>query len=208
MIIELYGLPGSGKSTLAKELEENSEAVVVRRLKVNRLIVFYRAIKFLIHHPIIGFKNLWFIVKNAEYIHDVWNNFFMRYAKYMTAKRLSKRGVIVVLDEGPHQNLLSVPQKSLDQAKVNTILCKLPPTDTCVCFDLPSDVRDEHIKKRGYRSRPEYSDNQYNQFIKYLEFTNDKVVKLLKKKQNVLMIEDLDTRDRVTNELLETISKD
>lgn len=208
MIIELYGLPASGKSTLANELEENTEAVVVRRLKINCLIIFWRAIKFLIHHPIIGFKNLWFIVKNAEYIHDVWNNFFVRYAKYMTAKKLSKQGEIVVLDEGPRQNLLSVPQRPLDQAKVNTILRKLPPTDICVCFDLPTDIREENIKKRGYRSRPEYSDKQYSQFIKYLESINEKVVKLLKKKQNVLMIRDLDARDRVTNELVETFVKD
>jgi len=143
MVIELFGLPGAGKSTLAKELSERLVVPVVRLSLFSRIFYWkmfalrspkeaFRAVQFLFHHG-----------RNHRYALFM-NGCVDRYGRLSKAQ---KEGGIV--DEGPLQNVLSFPSRTLFEKEMVEIIASLPHPDVLIHVSVDQAMRMNRQVSRG-----------------------------------------------------------
>jgi dephospho-CoA kinase len=143
MVIELFGLPGGGKSTVAKELSALLGIPVIRLTLLKRILFWMRAllsspvqttsgVRFLFHH---GDKNRYSLFMNGC---------LDRYARFSKAR--ATRGII---DEGPLQNILSFPGRTLFQKEVDSLVASFPHPDVLIHVSADPETRKDRQKTRG-----------------------------------------------------------
>jgi adenylate kinase family enzyme len=147
MVIELFGLPGAGKSTLAKELSEKLPLPVVR------LSLFWRIIHWkmsVFQFPREAFSVVRFLFRHGR---THLCSFFMngcvdRYGRFAYAR---KHGGI--LDEGPLQNVLSFPSRTLFEREMDAIVASLPHPDVLIHVSADQETRRNRQVSRGRITR-------------------------------------------------------
>jgi hypothetical protein len=149
MVIELFGLPGAGKTTLAKELSLATGIPIVRLSLFQRIFEWkmyalknltqaFHVVRFLFHHATTHRYELFM------------NGCVDRYGRFSYAK---KHGGII--DEGPLQNILSFPSRTLFAKEMDVVVASLPHPDVVIhviAFDADRALRQE---KRGWSMRSE-----------------------------------------------------
>jgi len=157
MIIELVGLPGAGKTTFAKQLcEDNTHTLI--RIKGRSELCYYN-LCFLFAHPIVFFRQLSWLWcyrgKRSLWYRKFTNLFLVHNAKYMKAGRFPR----AVIDQGHHQNLLSLFDEPVSRRTLETYLSLLPKPDM-LCFLLVDDeLRTKRLLERGHETRDEEDDS-------------------------------------------------
>lgn len=177
MIIELYGLPGSGKTTFARRLRERCGYRLVRLHSPRRVLWYFFRSMFI--DPKIFWHGLWFVVRHNPHYLDVWNFFCIRYAKYYVARACEKRGEKVIFDEGPLQNLLSIPQGVLSDQHYRQYLDHVPEVDKIIAFDVPQAVRRQRLGEKRADLRSYLSPSEKEQWEIGLENKHQAIMPLL-----------------------------
>jgi len=153
MIIELVGLPGAGKTTFAKQLCEDKKHTLVR---INgRSELLYYNLLFLFAHPYSWCAQLVWLFRHkgkpSLWYTKFTNLFLVHNAKYMKARQFRR----AIIDQGHHQNILSLFDEVVDEKIINAYLCILPKPDL-LCFLLVDDeTRATRLHSRGYDTRDE-----------------------------------------------------
>lgn len=157
MILELTGLPGSGKTTFAKKLSEKEDwrLITIRR---RGELLYYNA-WFLARHPVFFFRGLRWLFQNLGR-RELWytkfmNLFLVHNAKYMKASRYPR----AIIDQGHHQNVISLFDEMLPPTELRAYLRCLPPPDALLFFVADEKVRDQRLSARGYGVREGISDD-------------------------------------------------
>ncbi len=143
MVIELFGLPGSGKSTLAKELSQRLTVPVVRLSLFSRTLHWkmfalrspkeaFNAVRFLLHH---GRTHRYALFMNGC---------VDRYGKFRKAQ--TDGGIV---DEGPLQNVLSFPSRTLLEKEMVEIVASLPHPDVLIHVSADHATRMHRQASRG-----------------------------------------------------------
>jgi hypothetical protein len=135
MIIELVGLPGAGKTHLAKALE-NQGAVIARAGSRKRMLI--DAICFVGARPFFSIRLLIAIVRRAPKgfrYSLVMNGFVVNVSKWRSAKRLGRRGRMVIIDQGFAQLVVSLA--GLPEA----LLVSLPKPTLLALVEAPEAAR-------------------------------------------------------------------
>ncbi len=157
MIVELVGLPGSGKTTFARRLTE-SEGWVLVSIGGPTELLFYNAL-FLLHHPMKflcglrwlsshrGHRQLWYL----KFV----NLFLVHNAKYMKAGRYSR----AVIDQGHHQNIISLFDTRVTDALLDSYAQSLPKPDLLCFFRADDETRTKRLTGRGYGARGEFNED-------------------------------------------------
>lgn len=161
MIIELVGLPGSGKTTFAKRLAEDGEWTVVSIEETGELL-FYNTL-FLFRHPVSFFYGLYFLYRYRG-LHELWytkftNLFLVHNAKYMKASVRAKKYPRAIIDQGHHQNIISLFDTPVADDVVDRYVRLLPKPDLLCFFVADTKTRTERLKERGYGARGELDEN-------------------------------------------------
>jgi len=157
MIVELVGLPGGGKSTFAKHLAENGEWKVVH-VNGRVEILFYNAL-FLLWHPMSFVQGLiWFCRYRG--LRELWytkfvNLFLIHNAKYMKAQRYPR----AIIDQGHHQNIISLFDTRVADGIVNQYRATLPNPDLLCLFLADEATREKRLAQRGYGAREELKED-------------------------------------------------
>jgi hypothetical protein len=149
MVIELFGLPGGGKTTLAKELSLASGIPIIRLSLAQRIFEWkifalrnisqaFHVVKFLFHHSTKDRYGLFM------------NGCVDRYGRFAYAK---KHGGI--LDEGPLQNILSFPSRTLFAREMDVVVASLPHPDVVIHVVASDAERSSRQEKRGWTMRSE-----------------------------------------------------
>lgn len=149
MVIELFGLPGAGKTTLAKELSLATGIPIIRLSLAQRVLEWklfalmnlstaFHAVKFLFHHATKDRYGLFM------------NGCVDRYGRFAYAK---KHGGIV--DEGPLQNVLSFPSRTLFAKEMDEVVASLPHPDVIIRVVASDAERSSRQEKRGWAMRSE-----------------------------------------------------
>ena len=153
MIIELVGLPGAGKTTFAKQLCEDKKHTLVR---INgRSELLYYNLLFLFAHPYSWCAQLVWLFRHkgkpSLWYTKFTNLFLVHNAKYMKARQFRR----AIIDQGHHQNILSLFDEVVDEKIINAYLRILPKPDL-LCFLLVDDeTRATRLHSRGYDTRDE-----------------------------------------------------
>ncbi|OGZ05815.1 MAG: hypothetical protein A2845_03355 [Candidatus Lloydbacteria bacterium RIFCSPHIGHO2_01_FULL_49_22] len=151
MIIELTGLPGSGKSTFAKKLVQEGEWQIVRTNGMADIL--WNNCCFALRHPIYFSRGFFAMIRFCG-ARQFWytkfmNLFLVHNAKYMKASRMSH----AIIDQGHHQNIISLFDEKASDVVLRTYLAKLPQPDALVLFAADEDVRASRLRARGYGAR-------------------------------------------------------
>lgn len=152
MIIELTGLPGAGKTHLANALGERGAVIVQPR---SRPVLLVRAALFECTHPLLALRLAATVLgrapKGMRYSLYM-NGYLVTAAKWVEARRLSKRGKIAVIDQGHAQLVVSLPGLS------PSLIRALPKPDRLVLVELPRNAREARMAERGRAPRSERGD--------------------------------------------------
>lgn len=148
MIIELYGLPAAGKTTLARAYAQDG-AILVRAPKGPRLAV--EGALFFVMHPIRALGQLWFLARyaSASLRYMLFVNLFLAHgAKWLRAEAHSRAGRVAVIDQGHHQNLLSLFSSLPSEKTLRRYCAFLPEPDLLLVVDAPADERMRRLQQR------------------------------------------------------------
>ena len=149
MVIELFGLPGAGKTTLAKELSRTSGIALVHLSLIQRIFhwkIFalrnitqaLHVVRFLLHHA------------TGDRYGLFMNGCVDRYGRFAYAK---KHGGII--DEGPLQNVLSFPSRTLFSKEMDAVVASLPHPDIIIHVIASDADRLARQERRGWSMRSE-----------------------------------------------------
>ncbi len=178
MIVEFFGLPGSGKSSTAKALELSGAGIIApidtkRELAKHTLELCFR-------HPLICIF-LFLKIKKAASSFKIRrslmiNAFGYRLARVAHARetkrelaKKDKKETLIIIDEGPLQNVLSLFDKPVAQEEIITCATILRPLhEHFVCFDISHDEFIKRTKDRGRVSREEFGVVNKDEWIEVL----------------------------------------
>jgi hypothetical protein len=147
MVIELFGLPGAGKTLLAKELSAALSIPVINLTLLERLLFWGKALLF---SPKTTLSGVWLLFRYGK---DTRYSLFMngcldRYARFEKA-----RGSGGILDEGPLQNVLSFPSRTLFPKEMDAFVVMLPHPDVLIRTSADKEVRKSRQIARGRVAR-------------------------------------------------------
>jgi len=152
MLVELAGLPGAGKTTFAKRLVTEGYTLVhiENRSELLRYNLLFAAL-----HPVTFIRTLLWLCGNLG-SRNRWrlkfaNLFLVHNAKYMKAGQFTR----AVIDQGHHQNVLSLFDTAIAKEKLRRYIAILPKPDMLVLFDVSKGEREERMKERGHTVREE-----------------------------------------------------
>lgn len=148
MIIELFGLPASGKTTLARALEAEGVARVKAPHGVN---LIWNALPFFFWHPVRTGTQLWYLFRYAP--RGSWYTLFIHAvlahaATWQQAARLSHKGKVALIDQGHHQNLLSVFGRPPGDTVLERYQASFPRPDLLLIVETDTQVRTERLSDR------------------------------------------------------------
>lgn len=148
MIIELFGLPGSGKTTIAEEMKKKG-ALLPPPLSPARLVV--DAGIFWCKHPLLALRLCMSVMCAPRAVrYTIFINGCLGYAaRYRRALVLSRKGKMVILDQGFFQLFLSLPSLQ------DSFLKSFPRPDLLVAVETPVPIREERMMVRGWAARAE-----------------------------------------------------
>ncbi len=156
MILELVGLPGSGKSTFARKLADEEGWRVVHTNGAADIL--WNNLCFAIRHPVYFFNGLVAVIRfrgaSPFWYTKFVNLFLVHNAKYMKASRLPR----AIIDQGHHQNVISLFDGALSEESVRTFLAELPRPDVLLLFVTDEGVRAERLQSRGYGAREDMNE--------------------------------------------------
>lgn len=151
MIIELVGLPGSGKSTFARKLAEDPRFLIVSPTGAAALL--WWNLRFFLRFPFRSVALAYYTFRHLgsrSYAYEkIVNLFFVHNAKFMKARTVDR----AILDQGHHQMIVSLFEVVQDVDVIRRFLRVIPKPDLLLAFDIPHEVREERMAKRGYRVR-------------------------------------------------------
>lgn len=162
MIVELVGLPGGGKSTFARRLVEDGEWKIVN-VSGRTELVFYNAL-FLLGHPILFTQGLiWFCRYRGS--RELWymkfmNLFLVHNAKYMKAQIKAKEYPRAIIDQGHHQNAISLFDTRVADDLIDHYVKILPKPDLLCFFLADEETRTKRLAGRGYGAREEWKEDE------------------------------------------------
>lgn len=166
MIVELFGLPASGKTTLAKQWEQNGWTRV--RLRSRRAIFLYFSLFFFLH-PLKTIKLFFMILRFAGDISrgylKIANLFFYNLALYQKATHYQK----AVLDQGPHQVLLSLFEHEQPSRILEKTARLLPRPSILLILSIDEKTRSSRLAERGLLPREQFGKTSASQFAKVSE---------------------------------------
>ncbi|MEK7613559.1 MAG: glycosyltransferase [Patescibacteria group bacterium] len=166
MIVELFGLPASGKTTLAKQWEHQGWTRV--RLRSRRAIFFYFSL-FFFHHPLKTIRLFFLILRFTGGIArgylKITNLFFYNLALYQKATRYKK----VVLDQGPHQILLSLFEHEQSSQTLESVTRLLPRPSMLLVLSTDEKTRAVRLAERRVLPREQFGKTSALQFAKVSE---------------------------------------
>lgn len=161
MIVELFGLPASGKTTLAKRWAEEGWTRVTITSRIEMVRYFFL---FLFTHPFRAVRLLLYCVRfgggGQRLYLKLSNLFFYNLALYQKAKNYQK----ALLDQGPHQFLLSLFESEQSQEVIARLLSVVPRSDLLLVVATPDDVRAERLRTRGKVPRSEFGEEAAHLF--------------------------------------------
>lgn len=174
MIIELYGLPASGKSTRARAYEKEG-AVRIRAPRGIGLIL--PAFLFSVLHPLSAGMQCWFLLRYAhpkERYSLFVNTFLVHAAKWQRAVTVSNQGRVVLIDQGHHQNLLSLFSTVPSEHVLKMYIRTLPRPDLLLTISCDSEVRSARLAARSEASphtkeRREVAETLFTQTLGLIE---------------------------------------
>ena len=179
MIIELTGLPGGGKTTLSKAMEARG-AVRVQTPSPARLA--FGSFIFWLSRPLLAARLFVFMMARAprNLRYTLFVNGFLGYAaRYRIARALSRNGIVVVLDQGFFQLLISLGSIS------PLILKAFPRPDLLVVVETNSSLRQERMTSRGRIPREEFGPESYATWDRGAELALNETLPLLEDLVNV-----------------------
>lgn len=151
MILELVGLPGGGKSTFAKKLAKDGNWQVVRTN--GAADIFWNNFCFAFRHPVYFFNGFVAVIRfrgaSPFWYTKFVNLFLVHNAKYMKASRLPR----AIIDQGHHQNVISLFDGTQSEESVRMFLAELPRPDVLLLFVADEGVRAKRLRERGYGAR-------------------------------------------------------
>jgi glycosyltransferase involved in cell wall biosynthesis len=155
MIIELYGLPGSGKTTYAKALAREGGFEIIKIHHRTELI--RRNILFFLRHPVKVSRLFFYTFRHAGSSsllrYKMINLFLESNAKYHKALSVER----AIIDQGYFQNFLSLFEHPAKKSELEKYLRFVFLPDTLVAFDIPEDILEKRLEKRGYGVREDRS---------------------------------------------------
>lgn len=148
MIIELFGLPASGKTTLARALEAEGAIRVKAPRGVN---LIWNALPFFFWHPVRTGTQLWYLFRYAP--RGSWYTLFIHAvlahaATWQQAVRLSHKGKVALIDQGHHQNLLSVFGRPPGDTVLERYQASFPRPNLLLIVETDTQVRTERLSDR------------------------------------------------------------
>lgn len=162
MLIELVGLPGSGKTTFAKRLAEGGRFTVVKIANPFELL-WYNAL-FFARHPTVSLRTFIWLCRHrgdARFWYAKLTNLFLQHnAKYMKAARYAR----AVIDQGHHQNALSLFDMRIPDRVLDRYVAILPKPDLLCFFVADKETRDQRLRSRGYGARDEWEGDTRRQW--------------------------------------------
>lgn len=150
MIIELYGLPASGKSTHARAYEKEG-AIRIRAPRGFGLVL--PALIFCGTHPVRALVQLWFLMRYAHpgERYSLFVNIFLGHAaKWQRAAAVSRSGLVALIDQGHHQNLLSLFSSEPSVRALSAYQRSFPRPDVLLAV-----ICDESVRRERAMGRPE-----------------------------------------------------
>lgn len=148
MIIELYGLPATGKSTLARAFEGEG-AVCVATPRGSKLLAL--SVRYCCLHLRSAVLQLWYLARFAQpkTRAALFKSLFVAHAaKWERACSISRRGGIAILDQGHHQNLLSLFANEPSDSVLRAYLRVLPRPDMVLVLSTSPGERRERLSHR------------------------------------------------------------
>jgi glycosyltransferase involved in cell wall biosynthesis len=151
MVIELVGLPGAGKSTFARKLAEDKRFVIVA--PTGKMPLLWWNLRFFLRFPMRSVVLAYFLLRYLgprSYAYEkITNLFFVHNAKYMKARTVDR----AIIDQGHHQAVVSLFESIQDIEIIRRFLRYIPKPDLLIVFDIPHNIREERMGRRGYRVR-------------------------------------------------------
>lgn len=177
MMYELYGLPGAGKSALVKDNPNLIRLSYKEKWKYGLM--------FIVKYPIVAVVTILIAITSLRYVlHKIRVCIFDRGGRYMKAKK--RRGGII--DEGLHQNILSLFEHQVSHTILKFYVSLLPLPDTLLVVDEPISIIEARDAVRLTKPRRLLSIEDRGVWWKSMIANYNSAMPMLKSKMGTSMI--------------------
>jgi hypothetical protein len=180
MIVELFGLPASGKSTYARSFEREG-GVRVREFSPKQIL--FENLLFAARYPALTLRLLYALryAPSGLLRYSFVNLVLVHNAKWMRARRISRTGRVAVIDQGHHQNLLSLFRNVPPEPFMYSYARTLPKPDLLIVCEPGQEVRRMRLEARGAPPRSELGHVEAERFARVAEDMFPQAVSVLER---------------------------
>ncbi len=150
MIVEFCGLPGSGKTTVIRQLLQEHSHQFDRVQFQSRWSVLQAIPQFHLMNARQIVQAVAYAVAYSSSLRVLWGTFGVRFLKLLTAQTINHDSQkILIIDEGPHQNIYTYARTSHTKTWVETYLTLVPKPDVVIVLNIPSEQWEANLVQRA-----------------------------------------------------------